>query len=62
MWKGKREHPGSRSVSGRWDGWFAEHSMQRQPSEKTGGVTENSTFGKLQTIPCGRITEFKATW
>lgn len=51
---------GSRSVRGRGEGWSVEHSMQRKLCEKIeGGVKENGMFGKLQTIPYGRIAEFK---
>lgn len=51
---------GSRSVCGRGEGWFVEHSKQRKLWENIkGGVKANGMFGKLQTIPYGRITEFK---
>lgn len=56
---------GSRSVCGRAEGWLIEHSMPRKLCEKIeGGVKETGMFGKLQTIPYGRITEFKGwvTW
>lgn len=51
---------GSRSVCGRGEGWFVEHSKQRKLWENIkGGVKEKGMFGKLQTIPYGRITKFK---
>ena len=44
----------------REEGCFVEHSVQRKLCEKIeGGVEENGVFGKLQTIPHGRITEFQ---
>lgn len=51
---------GFQSVWEREEGWSIAHSMQRKLCEKIeGGAEENGVFGKLQTIPRGRITEFQ---